>query len=296
MHPTKKETCDSCHHPITSIDFSAHEIDFDDLNSEDFKITSKSYGHCLPMSKCNDCGLIQVNYSLEFEDIVNLYRAVSDDVYLSDAEIRSVSNFQQINQLIESSKINKNDILEIGCGGGHTLSKFSSSFKNIKGIEPSKTLFKAAKEILGGDVENCSFETFVPSKKYDCILAIDVIEHTVSPAAFMRFISDHLKRRGIAIIVTPNSDSIAARILKKRWWHIRPPHLYYFNERSFRILSENNDLTISKSKNFYWRLPLQYLFSALQHLLFKKLLIDIPIKSTVKLNLFDSNIFVVSKK
>ena len=193
MEPQKRAFCEGCNQPVTPIDFSAETISLHQLNSDDFKITSKSYGSALPMMQCVRCSLIQVGHIVSFEQIVALYRNVSDSTYMQDADVRSFSNYQQIIEKINENNINKISVLEIGCGGGHTLDRLSSDFKYAVGIEPSESLYVSAKNKLDGQVYNCSFETFETSNKFDCIIAVDVIEHVTSPAKFLKKIHSYLK-------------------------------------------------------------------------------------------------------
>jgi SAM-dependent methyltransferase len=69
-------------------------------------------------------------------------------------------------------------------------------------------------------------------KQFDIITLIDVIEHVSDPLTLLRNIATSLSDNGIAMVVTPDVGSIAARILGWKWWHFRVAHIGYFNKRS----------------------------------------------------------------
>jgi SAM-dependent methyltransferase len=68
--------------------------------------------------------------------------------------------------------------------------------------------------------------------RFDAITLIDVIEHVPNPVELLRGIAANLADAGYAIIVTPDVGSLAARILKWRWWHFRIAHIGYFDKRT----------------------------------------------------------------
>ena len=61
---------------------------------------------------------------------------------------------------------------------------------------------------------------------------VDVIEHVADPLALLRGARDYVAPGGLVLLVTPDVDSVAARLFGKRWWHLRLAHVGYFNRRS----------------------------------------------------------------
>ena len=54
-----------------------------------------------------------------------------------------------------------------------------------------------------------------------------------------------LKPGGLMIVITPNLDSLAARLLASTWeWFIPPAHLFYFSPRSLSQLSNRLGLEV----------------------------------------------------
>jgi len=80
--------------------------------------------------------------------------------------------------------------------------------------------------------ENFDFQT-----KYDCILAIEVIEHLENPFHFIRTLKKHLNPSGKIILSTPNIDSLFDRI-----HYLIHGYPYYFGERG--IVNSGGHITM----------------------------------------------------
>ncbi len=292
------EACDS--NDIRFYKVGTSTINTESLSPELVQVTNKTYGVSIETVKCNDCSLVQPKYILSNANIVALYLNMTDRDYLKDAHIRCKSSFSQINNIlkpIETSQRSEMCVFEIGCGGGHLLREIRSTWNaKVSGLEPSKHLADVARDALKLDVTNCGFEELNSHKKYDLIIALDVIEHVASPNQLCSFIYNHLKKDGVAVIATPDTFSITHKVLGKRWWHVRPPHIYYFNNQSMtKILSKNN-LRLKKSSYFYWSFPLSYILQLLQQFFLKKVLFKFSwLGLKVNLNTYDSKIYLIEK-
>jgi SAM-dependent methyltransferase len=68
---------------------------------------------------------------------------------------------------------------------------------------------------------------------------LHVIEHLDSPRQTVNEIHRVLKPGGIAVIETPNIDTIWFRLLKTRWRQFIPDHYFFFTPRTLGRLLEN---------------------------------------------------------
>jgi 2-polyprenyl-3-methyl-5-hydroxy-6-metoxy-1,4-benzoquinol methylase len=72
------------------------------------------------------------------------------------------------------------------------------------------------------------------SEKYDLIIAIAVIEHTVKPIDFLTLVEEKLAPDGKVIILVPNFGGLWRYLMGTRWiWYMPPYHLHHFTVKSF---------------------------------------------------------------
>lgn len=282
---------------IYTYTISKSAIDISELYYTSFKVTDQNYGICIKTIKCKRCELIQPKYELDFKHVIELYSNVQDDKYFESSEIRGFSSYNQIIPLINKYSKSNESLLEIGAGSGSLLNLFRNDFKNVIGIEPNSNFCKFAKKKYDLKIENIGYELIDKKNKYNVIIALNIIEHVVSVDNFMNTIKDSLHNDGIAIIRTPNIESITAKLLGKRWWHVRPTHLYYFCDSSFKYLSDKYDLEITDRRYSSWNLPLRYILDSIQKLILRKSLLKLDnINLLVKINTFDSRLYVLCNK
>lgn len=266
------------------------------LNSSQVTVTNKDYSASVPVVICKNCKLVQPKYILNCQEIVSLYSKMGDSEYLRTSDLRTKSNYDQIIKTIKH-KNSDSKILEIGSGSGGLLRLLKNIFPNSIGIEPSRDFCKFAETKYGLKIKNTGFESFNTKYKYDIVIALDVIEHVASPRNFFKKTSSLLNKNGILVLGTPNISSFMATILKKRWWHIRPPHLFYFNKENLKLIANNYGFSLKYINSFYWSLPLNYVIDSVEKLLFGKTIIKPPKNNIkIKVNTYDSNIFVFKKK
>ena len=128
-------------------------------------------------------------------------------------------------------------ILDIGCGMGLALKALKTlGYSNISGIEIDENQTKAAKS-KGLEVELVSDSAaFLTGglKRYDLILAIDVLEHIPleNQLTFSRAVREALSEKGAFLATVPNANSAIAG----RWRYIDWTHQISFTEASLNFL------------------------------------------------------------
>ena len=226
-----------------------------------FKITDNHYGISWTLSRCKDCSFVFANPCPTQEDLALLYSKVEDPDYSSEQYGRT-KNFKTILHRIHKYKTG-NTLLDIGAASGIFLNLAQNEGFQVEGIEPSQSLSSQAKEKFNIDLHTISFEQFETKKRYSIITLLDIIEHVADPAGLIKKASMLLEENGLLVIVTPDIDSWAARIFKRKWWHFRPPHLHFFNLRTLELLLHSNHFEIISKKRYIWHFSLYYLFTQL---------------------------------
>jgi SAM-dependent methyltransferase len=290
-------SCEACHSKnLLQKQIGSQSISLEQLTSNSFQVTNKDYGISLETVWCQDCGLWQPRYCVAFEDVTKFYAKMEDSTYLESSSRRGLSNYKQIQDTLKKYTNQNDQVLEIGAGGGAVINFLKKDGFNAEGLEPNRQFCEFAKEKYGISLMDIPYELLDKNGRYKAVIAFDVIEHLASPAHFLDCIHGCLVDSGIAIIVTPNKSSITARMMKKKWWHIRPPHLFYFDDKNISILAEKHHFKVVQSRQFYWSLPLSYLVEVFQKFIFNRSFVRCPWMSVnIKVNLFDSKVYILQK-
>lgn len=132
------------------------------------------------------------------------------------------------------------EVLEVGCATGRTLSKFHQGGAHVLGIEPVEDAAKTARELFGLRVINSPFEDVpLDCNKFDIVIALEVIEHLLSPKAFLEKCCRVLRPGGLMVISTPNYKATELFSSKWRGFHTSFEHLYFFDSHSLSRLAKN---------------------------------------------------------
>ena len=161
-------------------------------------------------------------------------------------------------------------ILDIGCGGGLMSEPLARIGATVTGLDADAVGIKTAKahakagnldiEYICGAAEDLAEE----NKKYDCVMALEIIEHTSSPIEFVRLCSKLVKKGGIVIFSTLNRTpksfalGIVAAEYILRWvptgthqWNkfVKPSELAELAEKSGLHLKDVKGMMFNPLKN-----------------------------------------------
>ena len=78
---------------------------------------------------------------------------------------------------------------------------------------------------------------------FEVVTLIDVIEHVPDPVDLMRRIKSVMAPDGICVVVTPDVNSVAARLMGWKWWHFRAAHIGYFNKSTLGLGARDGGVT-----------------------------------------------------
>jgi SAM-dependent methyltransferase len=135
------------------------------------------------------------------------------------------------------------DLLEIGCGYGYLLDEARMFFDGRVGTEFSPEAADIART-TGADVFIGGIEHIAPERKFDCVVATQVIEHVYEPLSFVKGLAGHTKRGGHIVIATPDIGGVLRRVMGRRWPSFKAPeHVLYFDFRRLSALMQRAGLT-----------------------------------------------------
>ena len=266
-------------------------FDYKSLNEKHIQITDKAYGQTWNLSLCLNCRYIFANPSPHPSFIQTLYSGVKDPHYEEEAEGRG-KNFRRILSRLNRIHPEKGRLFDVGAATGILLHIAHQQGWTPSGIEASSWAVKMASHKYKINLMKGSFETApIPSNQFNVVTMVDFIEHTPSPYEALQKAYHILEPGGTLCVVTPDIFSFAARVMGRRWWHIRPAHIGYFGRESLESCLNRAGFSVFHSRKYSWTFSVHYLLSRLD---FTKFLIKKPHwasfwkRFSIKLILLDS--------
>ena len=237
------------------------------------------------LMRCPECGLIWLNPQPIFEDIGKLYKTyfthnINDHVpkfarlrkliknsilatHLGYPKLadgisqkmlgRILSWAGPIKEMVELGVMSLNGqrrgrLLDIGCGSGAFLAKMSELGWDAVGVEFDKQAIKVAREHFGLNVyEGTLKEVGFFDNEFDALTINHVIEHFYNPITTLKECYRILKPKGKLVVITPNIESLGARLFGRAWLHWDPPrHLYILSSFALGSCAERARLQVVK--------------------------------------------------
>lgn len=191
--------------------------------------------------ECKTCGTIRTKLKINLEEFYQKNYKPSrntDTIALLNNESVNRSDFvyQWILDLVGNQNIIKfENVLEIGCGQGFLLERFSC--KNRYGIEPSEQASLHAKKVA--NVRNIGYEKIEDNEKYDFVYSYCVIEHVEDPSSFLDKQYNILNGGGKMCIALPIQD-------KFNYDLFFADHIHHFSHKNFEKLLNQSGFSILK--------------------------------------------------
>lgn len=122
------------------------------------------------------------------------------------------------------------DLLDFGCYAGAFLAALPAGVGRF-GVEVNAAAAAAAARHAGARVE-AGLEAFEPERRFDLIVAMDVIEHLPSPLALVQRLLDRLAPGGLLIFTTGDGGGRLWGLVGARWWYCYyPEHIAFVSRR-----------------------------------------------------------------
>ncbi len=208
---------------------------------------------------CDSCHLLFTNPRPTLDRIGDYYK--SED-YVSHSStkkglvnkvygwVRSYTLKKKISLLKQLT--NGKNLLDIGAGTGHFLSKAKESGYTVLGLEPDQDARKVALAENGIELKDLSLLHDL-NETFDVISMWHVLEHVYNLQTDLEKIVSLVNQNGVLIIAVPNYTSFDAQYYKEYWAaYDVPRHLYHFSPKSIIPLVE------SKGLKFELMLPMKF--------------------------------------
>jgi len=102
--------------------------------------------------------------------------------------------------------------IDLGSGGGAMADRMHSLGCEVVSADLSAKGYEAKHPHITIDLNQADFASILGLNAYGLITAIEVIEHLESPVSFLRNVRRMLSVGGVAVISTPNVDSLPTRL------------------------------------------------------------------------------------
>jgi len=293
------KTCPVC----SSSDLVPHKkrtFDASSLGKDHIKITDSDYGKIWDLCRCDNCTHVFANPCPSPEFIQSLYGETEDPVYQEEAQGRS-KNFSRILKSLNKIHPERGILFDVGAATGILLDISRERGWQVEGIEPSTWAVGVARNRYNLEIREGVFEeATLPKEHYTVVTMVDFIEHIPHPLDAISIAQKILLPGGTLCLVTPDINSLAARIFGQKWWHYRPGHLGYFSKKSLDYLLKRSGFRIIKLRKYSWTFSLHYLLSrkpGLNFLLKNHVFTSFWKKIPIKLALQDSfEIYAIKDK
>lgn len=204
---------------------------------DDLRISDKRYGLTLPLVRCGSCGFTFAAGTSAAE-LAALYGELDDVEYGASAAGRRKQMAHLLRWVVAGSA-ERGRLLDVGAASGVLVEEASASGFDAVGVEPSRPLAQRARDagqqVLTGTLPHPELD----GQEFDVVTLVDVIEHVDAPIDLLERCRAQLRAGGRLVVVTPDSRSVAARVLGRRWWHRRLAHVGYFDRSTLtRALGE----------------------------------------------------------
>lgn len=213
-----------------------------------FAATTDVFGAYGTVVECAGCGLVFTNPRPTPEALLAGYAENEDPDYESERDARCMNAHMSLAVLRRHAPGGR--LLEIGCAQGFFLNAARVSY-DVRGVEPSRSAREYAAGALKLDVPAATMEEArFPDASFDVVAMIDVIEHLADPLGALREAARVLRPGGVLYLVTPDIDSLSAKLLRGRWWGLRPAHVYYFSRATMAGMLKEAGFTVAESRSY----------------------------------------------
>jgi 2-polyprenyl-3-methyl-5-hydroxy-6-metoxy-1,4-benzoquinol methylase len=206
--------------------------------------------------RCRQCGLTYVNPRFAQQELHEIYtesyydhdgikngqKFFGYDDYVQDEENIKITFAKRLavierlaGDMARPHSAKNCQLLDVGCATGFFLDLARSKGWNVVGTEVSSFGASFAQERFGLDVRLGTLrDLHLNDQTFDVVTMWDVIEHVLDPMAELLEVHRVLRQGGLLSIITPDANSLVARLLGSRWEEYRRvrEHVYFFSRRT----------------------------------------------------------------
>lgn len=231
-------------------------------------------GRVRQVRRCSACGFLWVPQGLARTTSGNSIYETDDPIFLQDGnEAYYQDQGNLINASVKVAWVKQQGpaggrLLDVGAGFGHFVKAASGDFE-ATGLELGPVAVAWADAHLS--VQLLEGSIYDPPAgldgSFDAVTMWDVIEHVPDPLEALTSARRLLAPRGRLFLSTPDTGSLSARLLGRRWHYIDPiQHIALFNRQNLEELLGRAGFKVTAKRSFGHLYPLTYVLSRLDYL------------------------------
>jgi SAM-dependent methyltransferase len=209
--------------------------------------------------RCGKCGTL--GKQLSFAEYQAMEPGYDPGLYLrrsSEKQLRASLDVEGRKEILTSiaASIGRDPsgvrLLDVGCGMGGYLLAGRELGMIVEGFEPSEIHSTVGRQILNLDIKTDYFSSGkVGGRKFDIVMLSHVIEHIYWPRPFIEQLASVVADGGVLQIITPNANSVIARITGAAWPMLLPiDHVTMLSANSIEYLTPTGWTGVVKTSEY----------------------------------------------
>ncbi len=192
--------------------------------------------------KCLECGMLYINPQLDEDKIRAQYRSLPSQNYwieVLQTERQLKYDTKKFRGALEDMMMfaEPGKLLDIGCNLGIFLDLARKKGWDAHGVELNEKARAVAEKKFGLDIYGKPLEELdLEPESFDVITLWEVLEHLTNPRDILEQAHRLLKPNGMIVILVPNCDSLAIRMMHGKTAAFGWGHLWYFTPASLETL------------------------------------------------------------
>jgi 2-polyprenyl-3-methyl-5-hydroxy-6-metoxy-1,4-benzoquinol methylase len=195
----------------------------------------------LTVVRCTACSMVFAN-PIDEELISGVYYdQLANPFYLSPDKLQSdyaTVRFERELKLFRKF-CPRGAALDVGCSTGAFLFQVKQRFGNdyaVTGIDVSGPALAHAEQQGITVIREPFLTADFKEQRFSAVTFWAVLEHLAQPGDFLARTASLLETGGVCFILVPNFQSLATRLLGKKYRYIFPQHVNYFTVRTLKQL------------------------------------------------------------
>lgn len=213
---------------------------------------------------CQHCGLVYISPREDDDCVKDHYASGTFSIQargsnypttkkFNQSEMMALNRFRVLCSAVDLQSIHTGRLLEIGCGVGSFLRLMKGAGWDVLGLEPDTIYAESGKQNYSVSIQSQMYEEVnFPDHFFDMVATFHVIEHVISPKAFLEKVSKDLKVGGLLYLETPCIERPYGGNLENFFWK---DHLYTFSKNTLLGLLQQLGFQIIRANyvnDFLW--------------------------------------------